>query len=112
LEGKIAAVVVAIVVVIAMAWIGIASFSAWTTTIVNVSKIKVSQVNVGYDWLTNSQQTEVLGFDGKENLVFWNNVSQYFEPNHEYKVIYHGDYKGFWPIKAWTLVSVEELSGE
>lgn len=98
-----------IVCIIAIPWILTANYAAWRTTVLNVSKVKVSQVNVGYDWLTNSQKTEVLGFDGKENLVFWNNVSQYFEPNHEYRVTYHADYKGFWPMDAWTLVNVEEL---
>ena len=102
--------VICVVAVIAVPWFLIANHSAWRTTVILTSQVKVSQINVGYDWLTNGQQTEVLGFYGKEKLTFWNNVSQYFIPNHAYRVVYHADYKGFWSTSEWTLVSVEEIS--
>ncbi len=100
---------VIIIACIAVPWYSIAWWASVMDHIPNSSQVKVSQINVGWDWWTNSWTTEVLGFDGKERLDFWDNQSSLFLPNHEYLIDYHNGYRGFWPIARWTIDNVTEI---
>jgi hypothetical protein len=102
--------VVVIIVVIALIILGVQGYLHWEASIQNQVSIKVSQVNYGYDVFSGSHTTEVLGFDGRENLLFWDNQTGLFLPNHSYLVVYYADYRGIWPVCGYTIVSIAQIN--
>jgi hypothetical protein len=103
--------IVAILALVVVVVLGIHGYMGWKSSITNQISIKVSSNNYGYDMLSGSHTTEVLGFDGKEQLCFWDNQTALFLPNHSYLIVYHSDYRGLLlPICADTIVSITPIN--
>lgn len=100
-------IVCALIIIVVSTSLGIVLAMNYECSIIKTTRIRVSQVNVKYEWWPMSCYiTTVIGYDSTSQLVFWDNVSDCFMPNHTYFIVYHTDYRS--GAGHSTLVSIDD----